>query len=343
MLHLREKEFSRLDTAGQVYLDYTGSGLYPESLIREYVHWLETAVCGNPHSLSPSSTASTHHIEAARASVLQFFNTPPDEYSVVFTLNASGGLKLIGESYPFEPKSGFALTSDNHNSVNGIREFAKPRGAKVTYIPLDAQMRVGSLSLPEVDSSKHNLFAYPAQSNFSGVKHPLGWIRVAQEEGYDVLLDAAAYVPTNPLDLRELNPDFVVVSFYKMFGFPTGVGALIAKTESLRKLHRPWFGGGTVRFVSAQNSVHLSKTSSEAFEDGTLNFLSIPAITMGLNFLNQVGVKRINEDVTKLTGLLLEKLQAVTTFNWRSTSQDLRTHDGRSSRSYDSYEPAYAR
>ena len=117
-------------------------------------------------------------------------------------------------------------------------------------------------------------------------------------------------MPTNPLDLRELNPDFVVVSFYKMFGFPTGVGALIAKTESLRKLHRPWFGGGTVRFVSAQNSIHLPKTSSEAFEDGTLNFLSIPAITMGLNFLNQVGVKRINENVTKLTGLLLEKLQA---------------------------------
>jgi len=309
MQNLREKEFARLDAFGQVYLDYTGSGLYPESLVREYTQWLTSEVCGNPHSLSPASMASTHHIEAARTSVLRFFNAAPEEYLVIFTLNASGGLKLVGESYPFEPRSHFALTVDNHNSVNGVREFAKARGATVTYLPLDAQMRVSSLSLPEVDRSKHNLFAYPAQSNFSGVKHPLDWIDAAHEEGYDVLLDAAAYVPTSVLNLRDVKPDFVTISFYKMFGFPTGVGALIAKREVLGKLRRPWFGGGTVRFVSAQNRVHLLKTSSEAYEDGTLNFLSIPAVTMGLDFLNQVGMIRINEHVTGLAKLLLDELQ----------------------------------
>jgi molybdenum cofactor sulfurtransferase len=310
MQHLRKTEFSRLDASGQVYLDYTGSGLYPESLIREYSQWLTGVVHGNPHSLSPASIASTHDVDSARTSVLNFFNAAPDEYLVIFTLNASGGLKLVGESYPFEHGSHFALTSDNHNSVNGIREFAKARGATVTYLPVDAQMRIEALSLPETGRSKHNLFAYPAQSNFSGVKHPLDWIQMAQEEGYDVLLDAAAYVPSSILNLREVKPDFIAISFYKMFGFPTGVGALIAKRETLGELRRPWFGGGTVRFVSAQNSVHLLKTSSEAHEDGTLNFLAIPAVTMGLNFLNQVGMKRINEHVTRLNTLLLKKLQA---------------------------------
>jgi molybdenum cofactor sulfurtransferase len=310
MQRLRKTEFSRLDATGQVYLDYTGSGLYPESLIREYSEWLTRAVYGNPHSLSPASIASTHNAETARTSILDFFNASSDEYLVIFTLNASGGLKLVAESYPFTPGSHLALTSDNHNSVNGIREFAKSRGATVTYLPLDAEMRIGTLSLPEVDRSKHNLFAYPAQSNFSGVKHPLHWIQVAQEEGYDVLLDAAAYVSTSVLNLREVKPDFIAISFYKMFGFPTGVGALIAKREALRAVRRPWFGGGTVRFVSAQNKVHLLKTSSEAHEDGTLNFLGIPAVTMGLNFLNQVGMKRINEHVTRLATLLLKKLQA---------------------------------
>jgi molybdenum cofactor sulfurtransferase len=309
MQRLRETEFSRLDATGQAYLDYTGSGLYPESLVREYSEWLAGQVSGNPHSLSPASMASTHHVEAARASILRFFNAQADEYLVIFTLNASGGLKLVGESYPFEPRSHFALTTDNHNSVNGIREFAKARGAKVTYLPLDSQLRVGNLSLPDVNRSEHNLFAYPAQSNFSGVKHPLDWIRVSQEMGYDVLLDAAAYVPSSVLDLREVKPDYVAISFYKMFGFPTGVGALIAKREALGKLRRPWFSGGTVRFVSAQNRVHLLKTSSEAYEDGTLNFLSIPAVTMGLEFLNQVGMNRINEHVTRLASLLLDKLQ----------------------------------
>lgn len=98
----------------------------------------------------------------------------------------------------------------------------------------------------------HNLFAYPAQSNFSGVQHPLAWIPKARARGWDVLLDAAAYVPTNHLDLSEWHPDFVTVSFYKMFGYPTGVGALIARQEALRKLRRPWFAGGTITVASVQ-------------------------------------------------------------------------------------------
>jgi molybdenum cofactor sulfurtransferase len=309
MQQLRKKEFSRLDATGQVYLDYTGAGLYPESLVREYSQWLSNEVYGNPHSLSPASTVSTRHVETARSSILRFFSASADEYLVIFTLNASGGLKLVAESYPFEPKSQFALTVDNHNSVNGMREFAKSRGATVTYLPLEAEMRVGNLSLPEPCGSRHNLFVYPAQSNFSGVKHPLHWVRVAQEKGYDVVLDAAAYVPTSVLNLGEVKPDFVTISFYKMFGFPTGVGALIAKREVLGKLCRPWFGGGTVRFASTQSSIHLLKTTSEAYEDGTLNFLSIPAVTMGLRFLNEVGMKPINEHAESLTEVMLGELK----------------------------------
>ena len=77
------------------------------------------------------------------------------------------------------------------------------------------------------------LFAYPAQSNFSGVKHPLRWIELAHEHGYDVLLDAAAYVPSSRLDLSVVKPDFVPVSWYKALGYPTGLGCLIARREAL--------------------------------------------------------------------------------------------------------------
>ena len=66
------------------------------------------------------------------------------------------------------------------------------------------------------------LFAFPAQSNFSGVQHPLSLVATAEQLGWHVLLDAAAYVPTNRLDLQSVRPHFVTVSFYKMFGHPTG-------------------------------------------------------------------------------------------------------------------------
>ena len=83
-------------------------------------------------------------------------------------------------------------------------------------------------------------------------------------------------MPTSELDLGSVHPDFVCVSFYKMFGFPTGVGALIARSEALGRLKRPWFAGGTVEFVSVENRIHRLVPGAGAFEDGTLNFLGMP-------------------------------------------------------------------
>ena len=78
----------------------------------------------------------TDLVEGTREYVLRYFNASPDEYIAVFTSNASGALKLVGEAYPFAPGSRYILTYDNHNSVNGIREFAKAKGAQVVYVSI---------------------------------------------------------------------------------------------------------------------------------------------------------------------------------------------------------------
>jgi molybdenum cofactor sulfurtransferase len=310
---LRSSDFSRLDRGGHVYLDYTGAGLYAEGQVRAHADYLCDSVLGNPHSRNPSSLAATSTVEAARLRVLEFFNADPELYEVIFTLNASGALKLVAEAYPWEPGGSFRMLSDNHNSVNGMREYAQAGGAEIRYIPLDHQLRVDRIEphLLDADRSRHHLFAYPAQSNFSGVKHPLEWIEQAHDLGYHTLLDAAAFVPTSRLDLSEHSPDFVVLSFYKMFGFPTGVGALLARRNVLGELHRPWFSGGTVRFVSAQNRMHLSHVSGRAFEDGTPNYLGIAAVHAGLEFLADIGIDRINAHVMCLTGSMLGGLKAL--------------------------------
>ncbi|MGI9182951.1 MAG: aminotransferase class V-fold PLP-dependent enzyme, partial [Longimicrobiaceae bacterium] len=247
----------------------------------------------------------------ARERVLEFFDADPAQYEVSFTLNASNSLKLVAESYPFGPGTRLLLTADNHNSVHGVREFAAARDARVLYVPLDHDLRVADLAshLAGADRAQPNLFIYPAQSNFSGVKHPLDWVELARDHGYDVYLDAAAFAPTSRLSLRRVTPDFVCISFYKMFGLPTGVGALLARKEALTKLRRPWFGGGTVRFVSAQNEVHMMHSTGRGFEDGTPNFLCIAAVPTGLDFLEGIGMERICAHVERLTGMLLRELQ----------------------------------
>jgi selenocysteine lyase/cysteine desulfurase len=313
---LRQREFARLDAQGQVYLDYTGSGLYASSLVERHAAMLLAKVLGNPHSANPASLESTRLVERCRSRVLDFFHADPAEYVAVFTANASHALKLVGESYPFGPGDVFLLTFDNHNSVNGIREFDRLRGAYTRYVPMTPpDLRVDEAVLErllvERDTGGHNLFAYPAQSNFSGVQHPLAWIERAQARGWDVLLDAAAFVPTNRLDLSRVHPDFVALSFYKMFGHPTGVGALIARRTALGKLHRPWFAGGTIDVASVQADRFVFAPGASGFEDGTLDFANIPGVELGLELLNSVGVEVVHERVRLLTAWLIDRLLAL--------------------------------
>jgi molybdenum cofactor sulfurtransferase len=313
---LRKKDYSRIDRLGHIYLDYTGGGLYSESQVKNHSEMLLNNVFGNPHSTNPTSQGMTKLVNSARTAVLQFFNANPEEYVCVFTKNASGALKLVGESYPFGSDSTYLLTFDNHNSVNGIREFARTKGASISYVPVKLpDMRVDIKQLEQyLDGGKvgaQNLFAYPAQSNFSGVQHSLEWIQIAQDKGWDVFLDVAAFVPTNALDLSKVKPDFVGMSFYKIFGYPTGVGALIAKRSALSRLKRPWFAGGTITVASVQGDKHFLHSGSEGFEDGTLNYLTIPAVEIGLKHIQSVGYEIIHERVTCLTGWLLEKLSGL--------------------------------
>jgi len=310
---LRRSDYARLDTGDHVYLDYTGAGLYADSQLSEHLALLRSSVFGNPHSLNPTSAAMTELVERARASVLDFFRASPEEYVAIFTPNATGALRLVGEAYPFRPGDRFLLTFDNHNSVNGIREFARARGAETTYVPSVApELRVDEDLLPryltEVGGDHHNLFAYPAQSNFSGVQHPLAWIEQAHEHGWDVLLDAAAYVPTNRLDLSRWHPDFVALSFYKMFGWPTGVGALLARRDALAKLERPWFSGGTIVAAFVQREWYQSAPGHAQFEDGTVNFLNLPAVEIGLRHLDRIGIDTIHAHVEALGSRLLNML-----------------------------------
>jgi molybdenum cofactor sulfurtransferase len=313
---LRAAEYSRLDRLGHVYLDYTGGGLYAESQLERHMALLRDHVFGNPHSANPTSLEITHLVEQARAYVLEYFNAAPDEYAAIFTANASGALKLVGEAYPFGPGAQYLLTFDNHNSVNGIREFSRFKHAQVTYVPICLpDLRVDEAALYDVlDQARpggHNLFAYPAQSNFSGVQHPLAWIERAHERGWDVLLDAAAFAPTNRLDLGQWKPDFIPLSFYKIFGYPTGVGCLLARRTALAKLQRPWFAGGTITVASVQGDRFYFAEGAQAFEDGTVNYLSLPAVEIGLRHIAGIGIERVHERVRCLTGWLLEQLTAL--------------------------------
>ncbi|KAG7091310.1 hypothetical protein E1B28_010355 [Marasmius oreades] len=291
---LRRSDYRRLARLGETYVDYMGGSLYPESLIRVHADFLSDHIMGNTHSTSNSSKLSLKCADEAREAILSFFKAP-SEYTVVFTPNASGALKLIGESYPFTQGSKYVLCADSHNSVHGIREFATRAEADVVYIPttnhggFDARIAKTLLlqNRPRAKSPAPSLFAITGLSNISNSKIPLSIIEYASSLGYHTLLDAAALAPTSPISLSDTPVDAMAISFYKMFGFPTGVGALVVKKSFLRQLKRPWFAGGTVDVVQVPgNIITRSRHLHEQFEDGTINYLTLSAVSDGLRFLS---------------------------------------------------------
>ena len=310
---LRRCEYARLDDEDQVYLDYTGGGLHAASQLDAHVELLRHRVLGNPHSNNPTSLATTALVQDARRAVLDYFGASADDYCCVFTANASGALRLVGESYPFAPGGTFALTFDNHNSVNGIREFARRKGAAIAYVPVlapDLRLDRSAMraTLAAADPAAANLLAFPAQSNFSGVQHPLDLVDEAHLAGFDVLVDAAAFAPTNRFDVGVVRPDFATFSFYKMMGFPTGVGCLLVRRDRIRALRRPWFAGGTITIASVQGDGHYLHDDEAGFEDGTVDYLNLPAVAIGLAHLERVGRDRVHERVVALAGWLLDQL-----------------------------------
>ena len=287
---LRAREYPLLDSLGHVYLDYTAGNLVPLSLVERHAALLRDHLLGNPHSTNPASSLTTTYVEQARLSVLEFFNADPDEYIVIFTANATQALKLVGEALSVRCRRRVPADvrqpqfRERHPRVRARERMRRPPTCR-SCCPTCAWTTTSWRSHLERPRRRHRLFAYPAQSNFSGVQHPLDWIPLAQERGWDVLLDAAAFTPTNRLDLDRWKPDFVVavvlqdVRLSDRRGLPDRAQARRSRNCGGRGLRAARSPSRRCRETSS-----ISPRAKSAFEDGTPNYLALPAVEFGLQY-----------------------------------------------------------
>ncbi|KAK8831718.1 hypothetical protein WA577_005033, partial [Blastocystis sp. JDR] len=321
---LKKNDFSRFRDS--VYVDYTGAGQYLDSQIAKAFEEIKKTPFGNTHSNSPASKNSEIEVDKARKLILEWFHTSSEEYDVVFTSGATASLHLIGETFPWTRNSHFYYLRENHNSVLGIREFALHNGAKFHVInSTDVEDECKAPGAEQSSGDEiNNLFAYPLEENFSGKMYPKEWINLIQGKNrfhcsgkWYVLLDIAAFAPTHDLDLSKYSADFVVLSFYKMFGFPTGIGALLIRHASAPILNKMYYGGGSVLQTVTQSGDHRVPTSTtRRFEDGTPNFLGISALKFGFEALAGVGgPAAINKHTMAVTHYLYGKLKSLRHYN----------------------------
>lgn len=288
---IRDFEYPTL--ADTTYLDHAGTTPYARSLIESWTTELTTHLFGNPHSASAASQLSTRRVDDIRLRVLKFFNASPDGFDIVFVANATAAIKLVAEAFR-DNDAGFwfGYHADAHTSLVGCREladqgsicFADDRGLETWVSSIKNQG-----SAPDV----LRLVAYPGQSNMTGRKLPIRYCeqirdqaRITNRKIY-TLLDVASLVSTSPLDLSDASsaPDFMALSFYKIFGFPD-LGALIVRKESAGPLMaKCYFAGGTVDGVAVSgDDWHIKKPSiHSALEEGTLPFHNIIALDHAMN------------------------------------------------------------
>ena len=350
----------RHNPQGVVYLDHAGATLYARSQLARCHARLQDNLFGNPHSQGPVAGATADSVEEARALVLEHFHASSEEWTVVFTSGATASLKLAAELMPWRQQAGSRLiyAHNSHTSVLGMREVALEAGADFACLPPSVQYgedvdNALSAALHElleqaaVDDEKddasaasessdscptEHLLVLPAECNFSGRKLNLAALQRATsrlrerapQHRVTVLLDAAKHAGTTPLDLsrfQEGEVDMACVSFYKLFGYPTGLGCLLLRSSVARRLlqssssqgakqesttlpsslppsrpaagrppRRRYFGGGTVLAAVPQADFRLLRPEpAQCLADGTEDYLGIMALKEGFRALRELG------------------------------------------------------
>lgn len=263
---LRSDEYVHLSES--VCLDYCGFGLF--SYLQTLQNWESSAFTLSEITANLSNHALYGGAEKGTAEhdiktrILDYLNIPENEYGLVFTVSRGSAFKLLTDSYPFETNKNLLTMFDHESqSVNWMAQRARERGAKVH----SASFRWPTLKLCSTELRKQitnkkkrkkdssvGLFVFPVQSRVSGAKYSYQWMALAQQNNWHVLLDAGSLGPKDmdSLGLSLFRPDFIITSFYRVFGSdPTGFGCLLIKKSVIGSLQnqKGKTGSGMVRIL----------------------------------------------------------------------------------------------
>ncbi|XVE87212.1 hypothetical protein DITRI_Ditri18aG0098100 [Diplodiscus trichospermus] len=272
--HLRSDEYAHLSP--KVCLDYCGFGLF--SYVQTLHYWESstfslseiTANLSNHALYGGAEKGTVEHDIKSR--IMDYLNIPEHEYGLVFTVSRGSAFKLLADSYPFHTNKKLLTMFDYESqSVNWMAQSAREKGAKVysawfkwptlKLCSTDLRKQISNKKKRKKDSAT-GLFVFPVQSRVTGAKYSYQWMALAQQNNWHVLLDAGSLGPKDmdSLGLSLFRPDFIITSFYRVFGYdPTGFGCLLIKKSVMGALqnHSGSTGSGMVK-ITPEYPLYLS-------------------------------------------------------------------------------------
>ncbi|PHN05091.1 cysteine desulfurase [Flavilitoribacter nigricans] len=277
-----------------IYLDNAATTHKPQLVIDSLVNHFSNQNANIHRGIHTLAIEATSHYEESRRKVQQFINAR-EESEVIFTSGTTAGVNLVAQTFAqqqIRPGDEILISIlEHHSNLLPWQQLAAQKGAKLKVIPITACGELDMPSLERMLTSRVKILALTHISNSLGTINPIrDIIKMARSQGTYVLIDAAQSVGSYPIDVQDLDCDFLVFSGHKMYG-PTGIGVLYGKAELLQAMP-PWqFGGEMIRSVQIEKTVFAAPPHK--FEAGTPPIAQAIALGAAIDFIGQVGLEHI--------------------------------------------------
>jgi len=293
-----------------VYLDNAATSQKPRAVIDALVHYYERDNANVHRGIHELSNRATAAFEAARERAARFINARHAE-EIIFTRGTTEGINLVANSWGsknLKPGDQILLTEmEHHSNIVPWQLLAERTGAELVYLPVTGDE--GLLDLDRLDqllTSQVKMFAMVHVSNTLGTVNPVAELCArARQLGVTTLVDAAQSVGHMPLDVQQIDCDFLAFSGHKLCG-PTGIGVLYGRSELLNAMP-PYQGGGDM-ILSVDFHQTSYKNAPHRFEAGTPDISGAIAMHAAMDYLDAVGREHIRQHGQELASYAYERL-----------------------------------
>jgi len=299
-----------------VYLDNAATTQKPKAVIDALTEYYEVYNANVHRGVHTLSVEATDAYEMARTKVAKFIKAPESE-TVIWTRNTSESLNLVAATWAEEnigAGDNIVITAmEHHSNIVPWQQLAMKKGAELRYLAHSDDGVLDMDSARRIIDSRTKLVAATHMSNVLGTINPVKELgTLAHAVGAAVLVDAAQSVPHMPVDVQDLDVDFLCFSAHKMLG-PTGIGVLYGRKSLLEEMPPYMYGGDMILEVSYEDASWNDLPYK--FEAGTPNIADAIATGAAVDYLTELGMDNIWKHEQELTAYALEQFGGLSGIN----------------------------
>lgn len=296
---------------GIAYLDSAASSLKPQSVIDAVARYFTEYSANIARGVYAISEKATKHYERVRKISARFIGSD-DPREIIFTRNTTESINLLARTLleQFGAEDEIAVTEmEHHSNFVPWQQLAKQKGLRFVVIPFQPDGTLDPDAIKKHITKNTRIFACTHASNVFGTIHPLkDIIRVAREQSEQIItvVDAAQSAPHIPIDIKDMNCDFLAFSSHKLFG-PTGAGVLWGKFPLLASLPPFLFGGEMIQTVTRDSTTF--QDPPHRFEAGTPAIGEVIGMGAAIDFIQSIGFETIQQHEKEITQYAFSSLQ----------------------------------